>query len=74
MGNSQACCCSNDRMGNQGEITLTPLGQDEEGITEDYQYHESYVRKNKLKLSQFDKFYRKTTQPMNYIKINDFFQ
>ena len=56
-----------------GEVVISQIGLDDDGVTEDYQYHENYVRKKKLKLSDFDKFYRRTSAPLFYMKVNDFF-
>jgi len=65
-------CCST-KEGSDGEVIISQIGQDDEGVTEDFQYHDNHIRKNKLKLSDFDKFYRRTSQPLFYMKVNDFF-
>ena len=72
MGSQCRGCCSNYH--SQNEMNLTPLGQDEEGVTEDYQHHETKVRKLKLKLSDFDLSYRRVAHPLHYMRIDSFFE
>ena len=47
------------------------LGYDDEGVTEDFQYHEAKLEKNEIKLSMHDKMLRMATQPMFLIQVED---
>ena len=62
MGNQ--CGCADDLKEHEIEDSI---GIDEEGVTEDFQYHQKYIRKEKIKLDKYDKFYREIAYPMHYI-------
>ena len=48
------------------------MGQDTIGVTENFQYHDNYIKENRVKLDQFGKFYRKTSQPLYLMKLEKF--
>lgn len=67
MGNK--CCGAN---ADYGDVSLE-AGLGTEGVSEDYQYHETDIKKNKLHLSEFDKFYRLTSGPLYYLNVVHYF-
>jgi hypothetical protein len=41
------------------------LGEKEDGVTEEYQYHPNHIDEHKLKLNLWDKFYREIMCPLH---------
>ena len=69
MGNK--CSCGISR--SENEIDLA-LGLSLDGITQNYQYHDSHISEKGIKMDQFDMFYYKYTNPMNWVNLEDFLE
>ena len=67
MGNK--CGCGSGDI--QSEISFN-IGDDTNGVTHDFQYHDNYVKENVIKLDEFGKFYRGCACPMNLMTIKYF--
>jgi hypothetical protein len=48
------------------------MGQDPKNITENFQFHQTHLDKNKKNLSGIDKFYRETFNPMHLMNFSYF--
>lgn len=48
------------------------VGDNTEGVMHNFQYHANYMKTHIVSLSYFDKFYQKTSAPMNLMNIEDF--
>ena len=45
------------------------LGYDDDGVEEDFQYHEAKISKNGISLSLYDHMFRAATHPMYLIDV-----
>ena len=52
------------------------IGRELEGITGDevFQYHDTFLKHNNLKMEKADWFYREVAYPMHYIQIQEFLE
>ena len=66
MGNK---CCADSH--EEHEIGA-PIGLETDGVTEDFQYHETHLKERKIKFDKYDKFYREIAYPMHYLCVGNF--
>lgn len=54
------------------EIVFNQMGRNHQDVTENHQYHQSFIDKNDIKLSYSDKFYREAFRPMHLMHFTYF--
>lgn len=80
MGSTCECVCNSNanndmrlRVSLMGEeILFSKMGRDNKDVTENYQYHQTFIDKNKIKLSYSDLFYREAFRPMHLMHFTYF--
>ena len=65
------CSCKNSKEEFSFEIQ-NGLGLDEDGITENFQYHEKSIKEKDIQLDFFDAFIRESAGPMHLVKFENF--
>ena len=54
------------------KLYTTNLGQDTDGITEDFQFHDIILDNKQIKLKPSDKFFREAFSPMHLMNFKFF--